>query len=180
MPAIDIPHKRPGDDLFAREVNEFTQNINSLLGTKGPNTIVDSSGVHQRRGRQLGRIQAFIFVSDGDDILECHTWDGVTEGSTTVKIAKPYLLRKTPFHDKTIDGLTFTITGSQRRTVTRTAGGTLTEQQRIIPVYRDAVDDYIGDIVYAIEVDNLNITDDGTVIRWLDLNVDGRQWGRNR
>ncbi len=49
MPAIDVPNKIPGDDLFAREVNEITRNINSLLGTKGPNTIIDSAGVHQRR-----------------------------------------------------------------------------------------------------------------------------------
>lgn len=49
MPGIDIPHKVPGDDILAREINEITRNINALLGTKGPNTLIDSSGVHQRK-----------------------------------------------------------------------------------------------------------------------------------
>ena len=115
-----------------------------------------------------------------DDYLECKQLNGTTEVGPTIKVAKPYNLRKTPFHGKTISGITYTYTGAQSRTKTRTSTSTK-ENQVITPAYQVAVDDddYDGDEIYACKPSGgtgVKIGDEDVI--WLDINNAGRAWAK--
>jgi len=169
---VDVPNKSPGDDLFAREVNEMVRNINALLGTKGPNTIVDSSGVHQRKTTPTGsKTGVFRFKSFDTDRIICRTWDGTTEGSEDIAVALPFLLRKTPFDGETVNGITYTYISTTLRDAT---DGTITERQSIVPRY------FTNDIIYATSMTSHDVIISGQRLLLQELNVDGRQWARFR
>ena len=108
-------------------------------------------------------------------------WDGTSLGEVK-QIARPYKLRRAPFHGQTIThNLEDPISGNQALTITynylsdtfRTAtiGGVFgfVERQVIIPNYQ------VGDLIYATEPEGGTGV---TGITWQDLNVDGRAWAR--
>ena len=127
---------------------------------------------HKRGLNVTGSIvRQFRVKSVGNDHITCRTWDGTTEGDTDVKVAKPYLLRRTPFDGETRDGITCTYSSACER---QASDGVDTEDQVI-------VDSYIADdIIYAIRVivggTDTTVSDED--IMWLDLNVDGRYWAK--
>lgn len=111
-----------------------------------------------------------VTVSDvQDDVLE------VTRGSETFYVAKPPNLQKTPFHNQTVNGITYDYeanppgAGSQTR---EADNGSTTEEQEIVPQYS------VGDKLTIIKVGNGTgaTTDAGYDTYWQDLNVDGRTW----
>lgn len=76
--------------------------------------------------------QMFKFVSQSGDYLNCHTWDGVTEGTAIIKVAKIYNLRRSSYDGKTIDLVHHTYTANTERTCTK---GAITQYQKVIPAY---------------------------------------------
>ena len=108
-------------------------------------------------------------TSDFPDHLVCRTWDGTTEGDTDVLVAKPYLLRRTPFDGHERGGATIVFTSMKTRTLTLDGD---TEDQVVIPPYllNDEINAALG-IVDGTGVEHL-----GEPVRYLDLNVDGREW----
>ena len=103
-----------------------------------------------------------------DDALECSfTFDTETD-EDTFYIAKPWLLRKTPFDGKTRNGFTYTYSGSQSR---ESNNGSTTENQELIPGY------VINDIIYAISTPT-DVKIEEEFVTWVDLNVDGRMWAK--
>jgi hypothetical protein len=126
-------------------------------------------------------IQQYRITAIFDDYLEARTWDGTTQGSTAIKIAKPWRLRKTGWHGVTItynfNGTLFPIRYTYLATAGyRTAlhtGTNATENQAIIPVYS------VNDILYATEpTGGTLVTVAAVALTWLDLNVDARAWAR--
>lgn len=75
------------------------------------------------------------------DHLVCRTWDGTTEGAEDVLIAKPWLLRRTPFEDQIYNDVSYQYDTATRRTA---RVGPETEGQVIIPPF------VVGDIIYAV------------------------------
>lgn len=115
-----------------------------------------------------------------DDYLECKQLDGTTEVGSIVKVAKPYHLRRTPFHNKTINGITYTYTGVQSRTKTRDSPSE-TENQVIVPAYQEAVTGYGGDEIYACKPSGgtgVKIGWEDEDVIWLDINNAGRAWAK--
>jgi len=107
------------------------------------------------------------------------------EGAVVIiHVAKPYLLRHTPFHGKRRDGLDYNYTSNVARTASKTTLGnpptTVTENQVIVPKY------VAGDVIYAIgrvfgPRDEFRVSASGPDVvstRWLDMNVDGRFWAK--
>lgn len=118
----------------------------------------------------------------GDEYLTCHTWDGTTEGTDNVYVAKPRKLRKSNYHliTQTIYGKAFKFThvSAQERTC-RVSSKDWT--QYVHPTY--AVDD----VIYAAPIEH----EDGTTlaqllgiptssgfpeISYIDVNNDAREW----
>lgn len=126
-----------------------------------------------------GVVTQYRLKSVGDDVLSCVEFDGTSEGEA-VTIAKPYKLRKTPFHNAPF-GHTYILEGypgapaqiivfynyisGEYRIAT---SGNLTEHQVIIPRYS------LNDIIYATASSNGTATSADLV----DLNADGRAWAR--
>lgn len=136
-----------------------------------------AGGKQKRRGQTSGlHLAAFVVKSVGDDHLGCKHWDGTTEGDDTINVAKPYLLRRTPFDGNTVAGATYAYSSAIARTVTI---GVVVESQEIVPVYQGASGSYGGDIIYAASgVQHEPTDDDDAIVVWVDLNLDGRSWGR--
>lgn len=126
-------------------------------------------------------VQQYKLTGHFDDYVEAKTWDGTNLGTATVKIAKPYRLRKTGWDGVTVSydfngtffPLQYTYLATPGfRTARHTGSGAL-ENQAIIALYN------VGDIIYATEpIGGTGVTVSGTALTWLDLNVDGRHWAR--
>jgi hypothetical protein len=122
-------------------------------------------------GKQMFRIQ-----TDGvqSDYLVCRIWDGQTEGSTDVNVAKPWLLRQTPFDDGTrTNGLGQSIAYAYSDSMTRVATGPSGDMNEVIkPSW---VED---DVIIATTgiTGGTGVEVDDVAVVWLDDNNDARCW----
>jgi hypothetical protein len=136
------------------------------------------SNAVKRKGGGGYRVVRFRLKGVSEDYLNCKQLNGTTEVGPTVKVAKPYNLRKTPFHGKTISGITYNYTGAQSRTKTRASTST-TENQVITPAYQVAVTGYDGDEIYACKPSGgTGVKIGGVDVVWLDINNAGRAWAK--
>ena len=119
------------------------------------------------------QIQQMKVVAEFNDHLTCHTWDGTSEGTDAIHVAKPPTLRLTPYDGQTVNGITYNYTGYNTRTAENEDEET--EDQQITPDYA------AGDVIFAVKniAGGTGATDDEYVdCEWLDLNVDGRAWAK--
>lgn len=158
-PTVPRPFKA-GETLSARALNRVVAGVvRARAGIRSPAQIPVP---------QTGAILQVNVVEQGGDWLKVRTWDGETEGTEDLYVAKPYLLRRSL---PSWNGLTFTYTSDYEREAT---DGVDTEDQVIVPAY------VIGDILYVVRpIGGTDVVDDDTApVVWLDLNVDGRAWAK--
>ena len=181
-----LPHFSEGDGSAAmsasamnRLVDAIRENDRRLVEVER-RTTPDNSFV-----AKPSVVRRFIVVDpDFPDTVLCGI---VKDGPGVVHVAKPYLLRRTPFTGSGYrrDGKGFVYTSNTERTVTQytpappQGQANPTENQRIIPKY------VAGDVIVAetqlIEGDDdLRATPGGVKkpTKWIDLNVDGRYWAK--
>lgn len=155
------PWKR-GESITAAKLNAAVDVLNGLsVGVAPPQQI---SRIPAGGG---SAVQQFKFKSMGGDYIYAAPWDGTTEGAQ-IKVAKPYLLRRTPFDGKSRNGISYTYSADDAREATN---GTDIEQQSIIPTY------VVGDIVYAARavIGGTEVED----VTYVDVNADARAWAAN-
>jgi len=111
----------------------------------------------------------FKIVSLGTDVALCHTWDGETEGTESIPIALPYMLRRTPFDGQTRNGVSYSYTNAYTRTASVSGEDDITEH--ITPSYQ------AGDVVDAIAA-KTGVTYGGNAVT-LKIIGDGRAWGES-
>lgn len=126
-------------------------------------------------------VRMFRLTSVSPDYIEALEWDGETLAGTAVTIAKPWLLRKTPFDGESIGGFSFgsfSADGTER-TVTKISDSS-TEDQIVVPAYTVAGGGYDGDVIFAMRpVGGTGAVDgDDEPIVWQDLNADARAWAQ--
>ena len=160
---------RRGDKLERDKLNQPGKAINRIL--------LDIAGPRQKES--AGRvpppqIRLMKIQSIDDDFLICRTWNGTTLGPTDIKVAKPYMLRKTPFDGETRAGITYTYTSVGTRTAD---DQTETEDQVIVPSYL-ANDEIIAILGTKGGTNTTDGEEDPKKINWLDLNVDARAWAK--
>ena len=95
----------------------------------------------------------------------------------TVFIAKPYLLRRTPFDGLTRNDITYAYDSDTQRVATDADDDT--ETQQVVPSY------VAGDVVFAVRdfsggtgAWTAPTNADPVEVVWQDLNVDGRAWAK--
>lgn len=114
---------------------------------------------------RAGAVAVFRFQAMQDDYLECITYDSWAdaEGSITIKVAKPPLLRRSVTSH---GGVSFSYSSA----IARTADST--EDQVIVPAYD------VDDLIVAARVQRGTglILSGPERVEWLDLNVDARGW----
>jgi hypothetical protein len=110
-----------------------------------------------------------------DDYLVCHSWDGTTEGTDPVYVAKNPKLRNS-VTEETLDGVdyeyTYTTTGSQafvERVSVKTTDNS-SETQRVVPRF------ILDDEIFAIDAQTSIQTEAAEDITLIDLNLDARAW----
>lgn len=111
------------------------------------------------------------------DHLRCRPWDGETLGEIDFLVAKPWLLRRTPFDNGSRNGIAYVYHTHTTRTASRAAEE---EDQIVIPRY------VVGDVIYATHnpAGGTGVSVDEEVegppqqipIVWLDDNRDSRAW----
>lgn len=117
-----------------------------------------------------GGVSQYRVKSVQGDYCTCRTWDGTTEGSTDVYVAKPYKLRNS-ITSATIDGVS--VSYSYTSTVARTATISSTdEDQVIVPRYLS------NDLIYAVTSNYTGVSVSGTPLTLIDINADGRAWAK--
>ena len=117
-----------------------------------------------------GGVAQYRIKSVQGDYCTCRTWDGTTEGSTDVYVAKPYKLRNS-ITSATIDGVS--VSYSYTSTVARTATISSTdEDQVIVPRYLS------NDLIYAVTSNYTGVSVSGTPLTLIDINADGRAWAK--
>lgn len=154
-----------GDVLLCMRSGNYTHSSDER-----PLFIVCESGIS---------ISAFAITSEDEDYITCksYTWTGSSQvysatlgtGGTT-KVAKPYLLQKTPWHNQsvTIAGSTvsyFYNHGTFGYGARQATDSTYTELQYITFPYIP------GDIIMAV-----GSTTDVSGCDFIDMNYAGRQW----
>lgn len=109
------------------------------------------------------------------DYLSCVTWDGTTEGTTFISIAKQFLLRESLPTPRTELNIIYNLTYSagpdasnRYRKKTRATDG-IVETQLVSPAWA------IDDVVYAISTPTSVLDRDGNAISLL-MQSDSRQW----
>jgi hypothetical protein len=104
-------------------------------------------------------------VTVSDDLLDCITLNG-----DLIKVAKPYLLRRTPFDNKTYNGVDYAYSSASERVGTQTIGGKqVIETQIITP-------DYVVDDIISIKKIANPLVIGNDRYHWEDKNTDSRAW----
>jgi len=160
------------------ELNQTTRGV-SLVIRPGKN----GAGTPPTNIRQM-RVK-----SVADDALVCIAWPGAVlggsldeanptdsvDGEFEETVAKPWRLRKTPFHGRTVRiplefspfamTVSYNYLGASARAATK-VGTSIVEKQYIVPRYVK------GDVIYVGTSDATGIEG----VQLIDLNVDGRAW----
>ena len=161
-----------GDGLEARK---FQQPVTVLkaLGAPGPPSQV----VPETRG--LFQFKMFKVIELDVDVILCNTWNGLEKGEDEIKVALPFLLRKTPFDAATRvepprAGISYAYSEFHIRIATNEEDET--EDQIMVALYEP------DDLIYAMRgiFGNTGVYHDPDTnekpVFWLDTNVDGRFW----
>lgn len=171
---MPLPKVVTGQAVTAGKWNDHVSAINTLR--KG---VHPPQQVFPERKPGIPQIALFQVVSVGTDYLVCNPFDGASgeAGTDVVNVALPYLLRRTPFHGSTREGIAYSYTSATARTATL---GSDTESQVIVPSYA------AGDLIFAVRgvlrgtgavlTDGNNAT---TALDWVDMNFDGRAWAKD-
>jgi len=162
----------PGEPTGNSGEAHFMQRVRRLLRSLLPIDSRDIGVSHTTAGVELylkrrpaaggtaKNVQRYRVKSENVDYLVCITWDGTTEGATTVHVAKPPHLR----------GGSLSTTPTSR-TVNTGIQGAPGQSEFITPGYTAN-----GEILAVEPEGGTGIVVLGTAVTWDDLNVDARVW----
>lgn len=171
--ALDQWRWRRNDAITAKRLDSTARVVQELHGAvEPPKQIV-------RQGQETAAdVRQFRIVAVNGDYVTAARLQGTYENEADTDdqtyIAKPYLLRRTPFDGASRNSIDYTYTDNVTRTATDADSNT--ETQVVVPSY------VVGDIIYATRaIDGgtgveLVTTQGRIAVEWLDLNVDGRAW----
>jgi hypothetical protein len=167
-----------GEFSSASKLNVLATGVQRLSGGVAPPRVLPPNSAAARGQSQQMR----VYQVRGDYLL-CWTDDGGTTSipvwtnQPLVLVAKPWLLRRSPFDTLTRAGITYTYDDDSTRVAADEDDHE--EDQVVVPSYAE------GDVIYATaavaggvmvrRVASEPASD--VVAEWLDLNVDGRAWG---
>lgn len=126
----------------------------------------DLTGVRRQRLQAALRPMKFAkVVTEYNDYLAVHSWDGTTEGTALINVAKPWKLRHDYTHYAGLTSLT-TVSASE---VTVT-DGTTTETWKMTPSYQ------AGDVIAYWNIGKTGVMVSSVELTLVDVNLDGRAW----
>jgi hypothetical protein len=136
--------------------------------------VVQNEPVYGLFGAAGDSVVPCLVQSVGNDYLICKTYVDSTLGDDDLYVAKPFKLRRSPFHGETINSLSYSYLSPIARTVSHASTPTWVMTQTVVPAYT-----LNFDIIYAISSSKIGmVTEAGSDIKYLDINADARQWAR--
>ncbi len=161
---IKLPTFAKGSMLQGQDLRDLADAVRAILTGSGndfqniPNPIAPIT-------------QQYNITSIADEYLVCSAWDGTNLGTQDVKIAKPFLLRKSTWDGYTdSNGVTYTVTGTQTLTAMDTSGN--------VENWKITFDYQVDDLITAVANVRGGYDSDSDDIRWIDLNTDARAWAK--
>lgn len=165
----------PGEPLDHRKLNEPVEALNRIFAGVAP----PLSARPYAPARPLAK--GFKIVAAYGDYLECHTWDGLTEGGEIVKVALPWGLSQTPFDGQDFGPWHYEYTGVGERETSLVADA----EQQITEVINPPF--VAGEVIRATR--DSGYTPRATVetetgetsvvsLDWLYVPDNGRAWAR--
>lgn len=193
-----VPRKIPERGLYRPVWQEFNRLLDyvreiSPMGGRNIRQIRTLNGTmtssDEVSGDDGAKIKQLLLKSIENDFYTCRSWNGQTEGSSDIFVARPFGHRVTNFDGQTIawssDGDSFSATYAYTSATKRikTISGTA-ETQVLIPYFKSDFD-----LIYAVTVKQpitirsgggyTRLLDpNGAPIKLLDLNVEGRAWAK--
>lgn len=166
----DMENWKVGDKVFAKKLQQPVSVLKALGGVTPPQQFINS-------GKSI-QMKQFKVVRLDTDVIICHTFNGVEEGEDEIKVAMPFLLRKTPFDSATrLDppraGITYVYSDFNIRVATNEDDED--EAQILVDSYEE------GDIIFAMKgifggTSLYHDEEKEIPVIWIDSNVDGRFW----
>lgn len=174
---MNIPRKMKSGSAMAREWNRMVDALRSMRPSQGSGTLlthtphgtIHNSGFRRSSaGSPSVSATRMRIKSIGQNSYTCRTWDGTTEGSSDITVAKPPEMRG--ISSETLDSVSISYDYDGDTTyTTRTAswsGGS--EDQGIVPRFASSNTE-----IWATQPDG------GTgvsSVTWIDINVAARAW----
>lgn len=172
MPKGAGPKWRRGDALSAKKLRaQTTRGIGGVSTSRGGVSQIGGGGaigIDPPKVVPYRPIVRMRFKSQGNDYIVCRRWDGTTEGTEDVRVAKPWKLRHDADNYGTVTSLA--TTSASEVDVDDGGGGEDAETWIITPSYET------NDEIYALAVGGTGVTVSGDELRFIDMNVDGRAW----
>ena len=174
------PKFESGKPIMARDLNALSgDSLRDVVLGPGMSAVLQHGVLMMRRQEDLFfRKSPVIFaqvVAAYGDYLECTYYDPVADvAGATVYIAKPFMLRQTPFDGETItylDGssITYAYTTQRERAAD---DGVDSETQVMTPDY------YVGEVIRATRGNTGVVDGDTKRLGWEDMNTCGRFWAK--
>lgn len=143
------PGRLTGSNPLAGWLNKLRECVaaNEITSIKGGRLSCGPGGtqllVDGGRGGGGASVKLLKFYQGRPDYIVCHSWDGTTEGTDAIYVAKPPRLRESATEE---DGYDYTFSGDQpnRKRTKATDPPGQSEDQYVTPEW------IVGDIMYAI------------------------------
>ena len=167
------PKFQSGEYLSAAKLNEVVNMIIQRV-VAGRGIIVKSFGsqivieAKEEFRPLLPPLHQMVVKSDEGDYLKCRRLDALEdEGTQDIYVWKPWTLRKTPFNNKTVNGISYVYSENWARVASKDSDE---EDQLITPDYWVNCVIFVAKMNISVEVAN------DIFCQWIDANVDGRAW----
>lgn len=153
----------PGQPLLASDLNQIVDMIIQRI-TSGPGIDVRPFGKAivislQTRNGRLPPGRVYEVQSDEGDYLICRKLDanGVA-GSIDVKVLKPWILRRSPFENLTVNGVAYTYSANGTREADESETQKITQDYfmgaRIVVADQDIAEEAGGDLIVAYDTND--------------------------
>lgn len=175
---------KAGEDsrLNWKTINQCVDHLSSLTRADADRrlAIAELRRIRKDSGSGTAEVGMFLLKEVHGDYLTCHTWDGSTEGSTDIYIAKDPALRRSVTSELLDD---VTVSYSYTSDVVRVASWTVdsvsdSETQHVVPHYQADADEGDGEVIFAISAAHTGVDVDGTELTWMEIRS-GRAWARS-
>lgn len=160
-----------GEPVSATKLNVVTDTLSAFVtGVRPPRQL--NTGRAETLAVTANSARQYSLVADAGDWLLVREITGSRIFGPVVFLAKPYLLRITPFDGQTRAGISYVYEEVYQRVATR---GLVSETQVVVPQFVE------GDLIYGVNfvANGTNLIAANSLhVTGLDLNVDGRAWAR--
>ncbi len=158
---------RENEPISASKLEQLRDGVDRLIEGTDPRQVTDilPAAAQVFQGQIAGLMDDYIIVNEYR-VYPAPTTPVV--GTTNILVAKPWLLRRTPFDGQVRDGVSYTYDNDQQRVA---VVGPDSRTEHVTPAY------VVGDVVYCLQLvfGGTAVESGGVIIGALEI-AGGRMW----